>query len=296
MCDISKIDFYGKTKSEIPISDFNIRKINEGTMPFSNEVRIDALTKSRRCCCVCHKFCGRDINVHHIIQEANGGPNTTENAIPLCMECHSEAGHYSPGHPLGTKYSPKELKIHRENWLKWCESNQEKMLPDYPIGIAPTRLILNSGKWKKEGLVRIFNRTDEPVNSIYAAILSDGIDSPQTNLIVEQISSKQFPIMKIPSADIYGDCMGLSGALPDGRAIMLLMIQSMDPKENLSFSARVDLGGEHKDYKFNCTILDINGETMSIQNNEEESKAAFLWEPPINFNVRGIGYRIKKIK
>ncbi len=85
-------------------------------MPFPQSIREEALVKSRRCCCVCHVFCGRDVNAHHIEQEANGGANTIDNAIVLCFPCHSEAGHYNTRHPLGTKYSPSELRKHRDIW------------------------------------------------------------------------------------------------------------------------------------------------------------------------------------
>lgn len=85
-------------------------------MPFPNTVRIQALVLSRRHCCVCHEFAGRTSNVHHIVQEAHGGPNTLDNAICLCPRCHTEAGHYNPAHPMGTKYSPNELRVHRDKW------------------------------------------------------------------------------------------------------------------------------------------------------------------------------------
>jgi len=58
--------------------------------------------------------------VHHIIQEADGGANTLENAICLCLRCHAEAGHFNSRHPLGSKYSPTELKAHRDQWWEHC--------------------------------------------------------------------------------------------------------------------------------------------------------------------------------
>jgi len=89
-------------------------------MPFPDPVREEALVRSQRCCCVCHKFLGRSAEVHHIIQEADRGDGTIENAIVLCPKCHEEAGHYNPRHPLGIKYSPKELRRHRNQWWKYC--------------------------------------------------------------------------------------------------------------------------------------------------------------------------------
>ena len=69
-----------------------------------------------RCCCICHKFCGTHIEIHHIIQQADGGANTFENAIPLCLDCHHDMGQIDPHHPGGRTYTPNELKMHRDNW------------------------------------------------------------------------------------------------------------------------------------------------------------------------------------
>lgn len=99
-------------------------------MPFPRPVRDDALVRSHRRCCVCHEFGGRSVNVHHIVQEADGGPNTIENAICLCLRCHAEAGHFNPRHPMGTKYSPDELRAHRDQWWAHCAAN-----PDEPLGL-----------------------------------------------------------------------------------------------------------------------------------------------------------------
>ncbi len=85
-------------------------------MGFSREVRQEALVLSARHCCSCHRYKGLNVQVHHIVQEADGGANTPDNAICLCFDCHSFAGHYNPRHPMGTKYSPEELKRARDEW------------------------------------------------------------------------------------------------------------------------------------------------------------------------------------
>lgn len=92
-------------------------------MPFPVKIREDSLVLSHRRCCVCHKFAGLNVNVHHIIQEADGGLNTLDNSIVLCSECHCYAGHYNSRHPLGTKFSPNELRRHRDQWLDNCKRN-----------------------------------------------------------------------------------------------------------------------------------------------------------------------------
>jgi hypothetical protein len=107
-------------------------------MPFSNSIREEALVKAQRHCCVCHEFAGRSINVHHIKQEAEGGPNTLENAIVLCLRCHAEAGHFNPNHPLGTKYSPSELIRHRDGWYEACANGVAQFSSSIEIKVKRT--------------------------------------------------------------------------------------------------------------------------------------------------------------
>jgi len=48
-------------------------------MEFSRKVRENLLVKSGRRCCLCGKFRGTKILVHHIIPEASGGSNKESN-------------------------------------------------------------------------------------------------------------------------------------------------------------------------------------------------------------------------
>ena len=103
-------------------------------MPFPPSVREEALVRSSRRCCVCREFVGRAINVHHIVQEADGGPNTIENAIVLCLRCHSEAGHFNARHPIGTKYSPSELVRHRDQfWVAVADGRFHPPVADLEV-------------------------------------------------------------------------------------------------------------------------------------------------------------------
>lgn len=87
-------------------------------MPFPEKVKEDALVACGRHCCICHKFCGNKIEIHHIKPRAKGGADSFDNAIPLCFDCHAEVGQYNSEHPKGTKFSEAELKRHRDNWYK----------------------------------------------------------------------------------------------------------------------------------------------------------------------------------
>lgn len=86
-------------------------------MPFPKEIRLEALIACQRHCCLCHERKHTLLVCHHIIQEADGGPDTYENCIPLCPECHALVGAYNPRHaPGATPYSAEEQKRRRDNW------------------------------------------------------------------------------------------------------------------------------------------------------------------------------------
>ena len=94
-------------------------------MGFPQSVSDAALAACGRRCCICHKFCGTKIELHHIIQVADGGEDTLENCIPLCFDCHADMGRADPRHNKGKKYSEKELIIHRDNWYKSVREGKE---------------------------------------------------------------------------------------------------------------------------------------------------------------------------
>lgn len=56
------------------------------------------------------------MELHHIVQEAEGGEDKFENCVPLCFDCHSDMRSYDHQHPKGTKYTPSELRAHRDAW------------------------------------------------------------------------------------------------------------------------------------------------------------------------------------
>src|SRR5687767_14149007 len=139
-------------------------------MPFPSSVRDDALVLSHRRCCVCQLFIGRAVEVHHIVQEADGGENTLENAIVLCGRCHGEAGHYNVRHPLGSKYSPAELRRHRDAWWEWCQSHPPISLPGDPIAVSPGAVVVAAGKWDHRASIRVTNTWTNTVFDVWASL------------------------------------------------------------------------------------------------------------------------------
>ena len=106
-------------------------------MPFSPSIKESALVASGRCCCLCHQFCGTKIEVHHILHESDGGENALDNALPLCLNCHADMMAYDANHPIGNKYSVRELKQHRDNWYNKITGN---------VGIADISEIVETDK------------------------------------------------------------------------------------------------------------------------------------------------------
>lgn len=92
-------------------------------MPFTKKVSEDLLVKCNRSCCLCHKYCGTKIEIHHIIPEQEKeGSNKEDNGIPLCFDCHADVRAYDIKHPRGRKFTPRELRQHKENWIIKCSS------------------------------------------------------------------------------------------------------------------------------------------------------------------------------
>lgn len=73
------------------------------------------------------KICGSDgpINWHHIIPFSCGGPDTVDNIIPLCEQCHARAH----GKALKPQEQRKKLGRHRET----CE-HQDAIFRQYVNG------------------------------------------------------------------------------------------------------------------------------------------------------------------
>lgn len=92
-------------------------------MAWPKEVKDEVLVKCGRHCCVCHKFCGLKIELHHIVLKSEDREESLENCIPLCFDCHADQKSYDHKHPKGSKYSREELKGHRDKWYKLVDQN-----------------------------------------------------------------------------------------------------------------------------------------------------------------------------
>jgi len=83
------------------------------------------LVRCHRRCCVCHRFCGTKIETDHIVPASESHDHSIDNAIPVCFDCHAEIHAYNPKHPRGRQFTPEELRKHKEQWLRICETRPE---------------------------------------------------------------------------------------------------------------------------------------------------------------------------
>lgn len=111
-------------------------------MGFSTKIKEEVLELCARHCCVCHRYSGGNMEVHHIKPQAEGGEDILENAIPLCFDCHAFAGHYNPKHPKGIKYSQEGLLKNKENWFKKVKEENITSKPTF------VELLINNKEYK----------------------------------------------------------------------------------------------------------------------------------------------------
>jgi hypothetical protein len=109
------------------------------------------LVACHRRCCVCHRYCGIKIELHHIQPNEDGGDDSIENAIPLCFECHAEVQLYNDAHPRGRKFHPDELQDHKGQWLRICEESPGALLmPQRPYDVGPIQALIDELEFNAE--------------------------------------------------------------------------------------------------------------------------------------------------
>ena len=79
-------------------------------MPFSEALKLTVKRKAAFRCCRCHEI---GIDIHHIVPEAEGGPDDIDNAAPLCQNCHARFG--------ANPEKQKEIRQMRDFWYEVVE-------------------------------------------------------------------------------------------------------------------------------------------------------------------------------
>ena len=79
-------------------------------MAFSEKVKAEIRKMSHFRCCLCHSL---GVEVHHIIPASERGPDSQDNAAPLCPSCHEIYG----ANPQKRKF----ILEARDFWFEICE-------------------------------------------------------------------------------------------------------------------------------------------------------------------------------
>ena len=104
-------------------------------MPFSEALKTDLRKRADMRCCVCHAI---GVEIHHIIPEAKGGPDTEDNAAPLCPGCHETYG--------ANSQKRKFIREARDNWL----DSVHRRLYDTAAGVAGLLDVLRQNATKAD--------------------------------------------------------------------------------------------------------------------------------------------------
>lgn len=79
-------------------------------MAFSEKTKLAVKRNAHFSCCVCHRT--GQVEVHHIIPQEENGPDTEENAAPLCPSCHELYG--------ANRLKRKAITEMRDFWYEHC--------------------------------------------------------------------------------------------------------------------------------------------------------------------------------
>ena len=85
-------------------------------MSFSENLKLKVKKKANFTCCWCQDITNK-VEIHHIIPQADDGPDTEDNAAPLCGNCHTLYG--------GNPDLRKEIRLRRDHWYEQCSMKQE---------------------------------------------------------------------------------------------------------------------------------------------------------------------------
>ncbi len=266
-------------------------------MPFPSKVKKEALVRSRRCCCICHEFAGLYTNVHHIVPEAEGGPNDLGNAIVLCLRCHGEVGHYNVRHPIGNKYSPEEQRRHRDEWWKWCKKNPAAPLPKDPIPVSPGIINLGKGEWKARSPIKIYNKTDEVYYQIVVKIVIDAPTILTRHIGIDLTEIRSTPELEVDSGafTVSTDVLRVDGTDEAGNKAIFLWLASLNPRSACTLiltnkSPYIPPASEQP--KAFVSVCSFEREPGSVL--QSDGKVAISFKPPENITVASITPLMKR--
>ncbi|MCH8823016.1 MAG: HNH endonuclease [Planctomycetes bacterium] len=93
-------------------------------MSIPKHIANELLAKCGRICCICRRFRPVHLQVHHIVEQSEGGSDEFDNLIALCINCHSDV---HTTRPFTRRFTPDELKDHRDSVIRLV--SEGKLVP-----------------------------------------------------------------------------------------------------------------------------------------------------------------------
>lgn len=189
-------------------------------MGFARDIKEEALVRSGRRCCVCREFKAVGIEIHHIEPEAQSGDNSLDNAIALCFDCHCAAGHYNPDHPRGSKFSPRELRRHRDRHWSDVEQGRISTAPKVVVTGLNVRHVICLSEFEAKKVLSGTFRNDHlrmdlvlqtPVSAFMERALEDDAPHAQASLARGGLATPGL----VSVDDYWTDRRALSAAYPE---------------------------------------------------------------------------------
>lgn len=115
-------------------------------MGFPAEVCDRVLVRCGRHCCICRRFNPTLLQVHHIQESSKGGDDSEENAIALCVSCHSDVHTYRP---FTRRFTKEELIGHRNRVYEMVgvgslRAEDGKAADALELKLVPSRVCMES--------------------------------------------------------------------------------------------------------------------------------------------------------
>lgn len=142
------------------------------------------MVKCGRCCCICRKFKPTQLQVHHIVEQANGGTDEEGNLIVTCMSCHTDIHTHVP---FARRFSVAEQKGHRDATVQLVEKG---ILPG---GTASMHSVHAFVVRVAETDLKEFKLSDEAVRVLIAAANAKG--ELEGQVFVEEQALEGYSIM-----------------------------------------------------------------------------------------------------
>ena len=98
-------------------------------MAFSDTLTKDVKRRAHFQCCLCKSI---GVEIHHIVPSSENGPDTSENAAPLCPSCHETYG-----------ANPTKRKLIRQARDLWYEICEKRYAPDSSV-LTEIRNVVNA--------------------------------------------------------------------------------------------------------------------------------------------------------